>query len=140
MRTILLLCLALAMPSAGVAQQARQMLNGLRAEEGLGPLRPSPVLEQAAMAHAVDMVDNGFFGHDGSDGSSVGDRARRLGYGWCAIAENIAKGQGSLPDVMGAWSRSAPHRSNMLLPDVTEYGLVRGQSDVWVLVLGRDGC
>lgn len=119
------------------AQQVRQLLKGLRAEQGLGPVSPSPRLEEAAMAHAMDMADGGFFGHSGSDGSSVGDRARAAGYGWCAIAENIAQGQGSL---MGAWANSEGHRRNMLLADVTDYGLVRAPGDIWVLVLGAERC
>lgn len=122
------------------AQQVRQLLNGLRAEEGLGPVSPSPRLEQAAMAHAMDMAENAFFDHRGSDGSAVGDRARAAGYGWCAIAENIAKGQGGLTEVLGAWANSPPHRQNMLLDDITDYGLVRAPGNIWVLVLGREGC
>lgn len=134
-----LLALLLAAPAAD-AQQARQLLNGLRAEAGLGPVTPSPRLEEAAMTHALDMARNGFFSHDGSDGSSVGQRAKRAGYGWCTIAENIAKGQQSLTQVLGDWATSAPHRRNMLNPRITDYGLVRAQGDVWVLVLGGDGC
>ncbi|MDA7425385.1 CAP domain-containing protein [Thalassococcus lentus] len=122
------------------AQQVRQMLNGLRAEQGLDPVTPSPRLESAAMAHALDMLDNGFFGHTGSDGSAVGDRARRAGYGYCLIAENIAQGQGNLAEVMGAWANSPGHRANMLREDVKDYGLVRAQGNIWVMVLGRDGC
>lgn len=122
------------------AQQVRQMLNGMRAEQGLGPVTPSPRLEAAAMAHATDMAENGFFRHTGSDGSSVGQRAKKEGYGWCLIAENIAKGQGSLTEVMGAWANSPPHRKNMLQARVTDYGLVRAEGDIWVLVLGREGC
>jgi uncharacterized protein YkwD len=97
-------------------------------------------LEEAAMVHAMDMADGGFFGHAGSDGSRVGDRARAAGYGWCAIAENIAKGQGSLTEVLGAWANSAGHRRNMLLADITDYGLVRAPGDIWVLVLGSERC
>ncbi|MDJ0823057.1 MAG: CAP domain-containing protein [Paracoccaceae bacterium] len=122
------------------AQQARQLLNGIRAEQGLPPLSPAPRLEEAAMAHALDMVENGFFAHDGTDGSTVGSRAQDQGYGWCRIAENIAQGQKSLPEVMRAWVNSPGHRRNILLSDITDYGLVRAQGDIWVLVLGRDGC
>ena len=135
-----LLALSLTIPGEAGAQQLRQMLNGLRAEEGLSGVTASPQLEEAAMAHALDMVDRGFFGHDGSDGSDVGTRVTRTGYGWCVVAENIAQGQGSIAEVMGAWARSAPHRENMLRPEVTEYGLVRGRGDIWVLVLASDRC
>lgn len=127
-------------PQPGAAQQARQMLNGFRSEQGLGPVAPSEALEAAAMAHALDMMRGGFFDHQGSDGSDVMARVRRAGYGACAVAENIAKGQSGLAEVMGDWVASPGHRANLAMPQVTDYGLVRAQGDIWVLVLGRDGC
>ncbi|MFW2542077.1 CAP domain-containing protein [Primorskyibacter sp. 2E107] len=134
-----LICLMLVPATAG-AQQVRQMLNGIRSENGLGPLRPSSALEQAAMAHAMDMAREGFFGHVGSDGTKAMARAKREGYRACFVAENIAKGQDSLTEVMGGWARSAGHRRNLLSPRVTEYGLVRAPGNIWVLVLGRANC
>lgn len=135
----LLFCVSL-LPAVASAQQVRQMLNGMRAEQGLGPVTPSPRLEEAAMAHAMDMARNNFFGHTGSDGSKIMKRAKRTGYGACMVAENIAKGQRSLTEVMGGWAASPGHRKNMLRPEVTDYGLVRGPGDIWVMVLGRPGC
>ncbi|MFZ7093158.1 CAP domain-containing protein [Primorskyibacter sp. 2E233] len=133
-----LICLTL--PIGASAQQATQMLNGLRAEQGLGPVKPSSKLEQAAMAHARDMARKGFFAHVGSDGSRPMQRAKRKGYRPCMIAENIAKGQRSLTEVMGGWAKSSGHRKNMLLPQIKEYGLVRYEGDIWVMVLGSTSC
>ena len=130
---------ALIAPEAG-AQQVRQMLNGMRAEVGLGPVTPSPRLEEAAMAHALDMAQNGFFAHVGSDGSSAEDRARRAGYSPCTIAETIAQGRSSLTGALGGWAQAEPDRAKMLDPQITDYGLVRAPGDIWVLLLGRDGC
>jgi uncharacterized protein YkwD len=56
------------------------------------------------------------------------------------VAENIAQGQASVAEVLGAWARSAPHRRNLLNAEIAQYGLVRAPGDIWVLVLGRDGC
>lgn len=139
MRLAWVVCAVLAAGMAE-AQQVRQMLNGVRAEHGLAPVEASPRLESAAMAHAMDMAENGFFGHDGSDGSDVDARVRATGYGPCVVAENIAQGQAALTDVLGDWVTSAPHRQNILLADVTDYGLVKAPGNIWVLVLGRDGC
>ncbi len=122
------------------AQQARQLLNGLRTEHGVGGVRPSPTLEEIAMGHAMDMAENGFFSHTGTDGGSIGDRARAAGYRYCTIAENIAKGQKSVPEVMSSWIASRGHRRNMVNDKVTEYGLVRAPGNIWVMVLGTDGC
>lgn len=35
---------------------------------------------------------------------------------------------------------SPGHRRNILDGEVTEFGLVRGPGDLWVMVLGRAGC
>ncbi|WP_234988762.1 CAP domain-containing protein [Tropicibacter naphthalenivorans] len=130
----------MALGAAAQAQQVAQMLNGVRAEEGLGPVQASPMLEAAAMAHALDMSENGFFDHRGSDGSDVMARAKTAGYGPCVIAENIAQGQTDLRQVLGDWVNSPGHRANILLDSITDYGLVRAEGDIWVLVLGQGGC
>lgn len=127
-------------PQAGQAQQVRQMLSDFRAEHGRGGLVASEALEVAAMAHLTDMSRNGFYDHAGSDGSSVLQRAQRAGYRACVIAENIAKGPRSLSQALGSWVHSAPHRKNMLLPQITEYGLAGAPGDYWVLVLAKPGC
>ncbi len=140
LRFVLILTLVIGLGQSAAAQQARQMLNGLRAEQGLGAVKPSPKLEKAAMAHAMDMSRKGFFSHGGSDGSNVMKRVRRTGYGPCVVAENIGKGQQSLTEIMGRWAASPGHRKNMLNRRVTEYGLVRAPGDIWVMVLGKPGC
>jgi uncharacterized protein YkwD len=119
---------------------AVRVVNALRLQSGLAPLRYSDQLEKAADRHARDMVLQGFFSHRGSDGSRLGDRLRRLGYGWCAAAENIAKGQPSLPMVMQAWQQSPGHRRNILHRGVSEFALVRAEDNIWVMVLARPGC
>ncbi|MGH1416567.1 MAG: CAP domain-containing protein [Pelagimonas sp.] len=140
LRIVMILMLVAGLGQTATAQQARQMLNGMRAEQGLGAVKPSARLEQAAMAHAMDMSRNGFFAHKGSDGSNVMKRVRRTGYGPCVVAENIGKGQPSLTAIMGAWAASPSHRKNMLNQRVTEYGLVKAPGNYWVMVLGKPGC
>lgn len=122
------------------AQQASQILNQLRGSQGLAPVAASDRLEEAAKAHALDMARKGFFSHTGSNGSSVMARAQKAGYAPCMIAENIAQGQMGLAEVMQDWANSPGHRQNMLLDEVKEYGLVRAEGNIWVMVLGRDGC
>ncbi|MCT4607960.1 MAG: CAP domain-containing protein [Pelagimonas sp.] len=128
----------LAMPAQ--AQQVRQLLNGLRAELGLGEVQASSALERAAMRHALDMSEQGFFDHQGSDGSTAFERARAAGYQGCQVSENIARGHTTLHAVMGGWVHSANQRKNMILPRVVDYGLVRAEGDIWVLLLGQDEC
>jgi uncharacterized protein YkwD len=116
-------------------------LNANRSAQGLAQLNYNPVLSKAAMSHACDMSVNGFFGHDGSDGSSVGRRVRAQGYNHCIAAENIAWGYPNASQIVRGWMNSAGHRSIMLHPRVAEFGIgitqgARGPN--WVLVLADD--
>ncbi|RFP88364.1 CAP domain-containing protein [Rhodobacteraceae bacterium 63075] len=112
------------------------MVSGFRAEQGLGPVKANPKLELAAERHAQDMARRGFFSHTGSNGSSVGKRARRAGYRFCVIAENIAKGQRSAAEAMRSWMASPGHRRNMLDRRIKEIGVARAPGNIWVMVLG----
>lgn len=118
---------------------AAEALNGLRAQVDAPPLVLSPQLQAAAEAHGRDMVTKGYFDHKGRDGSSVATRVKREGYRYCFAAENIARGQKSLNDVMGGWAMSPGHRKNMLSKEAREFGLAR-VGTTWVMVLGRSGC
>lgn len=147
MRFLIYLTFALGLPVAAWAQSmqdlgpsARDWVNAARADAGRGALDVDSQLTQAAAAHARDLAATGAFGHTGADGSSVGDRVRRQGYGFCFVAENIAKGQGSLDEVLRGWMASPGHRRNMLAKQAREFGLVRGPGNLWVMVLGRPGC
>ncbi len=127
-----------AVKDLGPAAQAA--INGLRAASGRAPLTVSGALTRAAADHAGDMARSGRFSHTGRDGSTVGDRVRRHGYGFCFVAENIARGQVTPGAVLDDWMASPGHRRNLLDPRAAEVALVRGPGPVWVMVLGRDGC
>ncbi len=144
MRIFLAFCLALCLTAAAAIAQdvsgaAKGQTNALRANAGLEPLGISAALTRAAAGHARDMAQNGFFSHTGSNGSGIGDRARAVGYGFCFIAENIARGQTSVNDVLNGWMNSTGHRRNILSEGAREFALVR-QGDIWVMMLGRPGC
>ncbi|MWD29550.1 CAP domain-containing protein [Aquicoccus sp. SCR17] len=135
--------LALGLAGPGMADPvpgAVRALNEFRVAQGRAPLVASPVLQQVAEGHAQDMARNGFFSHRGSNGSTIGNRARAAGYGYCFLAENIARGQRSLDEVMRGWAGSPGHRQNMLNPQAREFGLARQRGNTWVMVLGRPGC
>ena len=115
-------------------------VNALRADAGRAALVYSDRRAAIAEGHARDMSARGFFSHTGSNGSRLSDRARRGGYAFCFIAENIAKGQPDLRSVVAAWAGSPGHRKNMLDGRATEIGLARSAGNVWVMVLGARGC
>ena len=148
MRSVLIFCLALffAPPAQAVSKvenvsdPASAAVNAIRARHGLPALRSEARLSNAAAAHAADMIRKRFFSHTGSDGSSIGERARDQDYRFCMISENIAKGHPRMEQVLAAWMRSPGHRRNILHADARDFALVRGSGNVWVMMLGGAGC
>jgi len=122
------------------AERAGRAINALRRGRGLPPLVQDPRLDAAAAAHARDMRENGFFSHTGSDCASAGDRVRRAGYGYCFVAENLARGPARIERVLEGWMRSPGHRRNLLTVEARDFGFHQGPGGHWVLVLGRPGC
>ncbi|MEM1075108.1 MAG: CAP domain-containing protein [Pseudomonadota bacterium] len=120
--------------------EATAALNAMRSAQGLVALSYSTALEDAAQSHADDMARQGYFAHRAPDGSDAADRVRRAGYDWCLVAENIAKGQSDLKEVMADWFASPAHRSNMLLVGAEGFGLARAEGQVWVMVLAARNC
>ena len=112
------------------------LLNRQRATAGLPALSRSRQLDAVAMVHARDQAERGFFGHVGSDGSTVHGRVTAAGYPSCLSAENIAMGQGSEAAVMSDWMGSSGHRANILHPRAEQFGFAR-VGDTWVMVLAR---
>lgn len=123
-----------------VSTRQAAALNGLRARHGLQSLGTDPVLSRIARGHAQDMMSNRFFGHVSSDGRTIVERTRQQGYAFCHVAENLAMGQPDFDAVIRQWMTSPSHRSNLLHPNVDDFGLIRGPGNLWVLVLGRPGC
>ncbi len=128
-------------PISGTALNANfgQLLNAERARVGLRPVSANGTLERIAAGHALDMEQRNFFSHTSSDGRTLGQRTRAGGYGFCSVAENIARGQRNVEEVHQSWMTSVDHRANNLSGSVTEYGLAR-VDDTWVLVLASGGC
>jgi uncharacterized protein YkwD len=120
-----------------------ERVNADRAAAGLSALSVDGRLNAAAQRHAVDMVNNNFFSHTGSDGSTVATRATDAGYSWQMIGENIAAGSPDVDGTYSQWWNSAGHRDNMMNPDFQHMGLAHCYSPsttyghYWVQVFGR---
>jgi uncharacterized protein YkwD len=102
--------------------------NRERKQEKLGPLKLSPKLSEAAAIHARDMAKHQKLDHTGSDGSTVVDRVKCVGYICVRVGENIANGQKTVDQVMDTWMKSPGHRAN-ILADFTEMGAARVEDD-----------
>jgi uncharacterized protein YkwD len=115
-----------------VAARVLQLVNEARAKSRkcgsrsfapVPPLKLSPVLSRAALAHAKDMSAHKLFEHRGSDGSMPADRVLRAGYDWMAVAENIALGAATAEIVVKGWLDSPGHCVNIMGPQYREMGL-----------------
>lgn len=103
------------------------LLNNLRAKGHTCPngdvFEPNPVplkwdcaLWRASRAHVEDMTANNFFSHEGSDGSSPGDRARR--FDTTFSNENIAAGKEEAEEAFQQWVDSqSGHCRGMMNPE-----------------------
>lgn len=127
---LVLLCLCLASAAEAQCQsnpaRAAEMLNAVnaeRAQAGLPALKRNALLEQAAVAHACDMEAQGYFAHEGRDGSTPMTRVKRTGYGPCGAAENISQGYPTVQASMAGLMQSQGHRANILRRQVNEIGV-----------------
>jgi uncharacterized protein YkwD len=99
------------------------------------PLQLHEKLNQTAQQHAEDMYTKQFFGHRGSDGSRVSDRAERAGYDWQNIGENISAGYPNVQAAYEGWRNSSDHCKNMMADHFQNMGLAR-KGEYWVQTLG----
>lgn len=137
-------------PPAGVQQaqvttafaaagSPRAQVNAIRASAGRSAIARDATLDAVARGHANDMATRNFFSHTGSNGSNVGQRASRAGYRWCAVAENIARGQSSETAAIEGWRTSPGHYANLVGNKYRAFGLAQ-VGDVYVMVLGAKRC
>jgi uncharacterized protein YkwD len=115
-----------------VAAQVLELVNearakprscGSRAFPQVPPLKLSPLLSRAALAHAKDMSAHKLFEHRGSDGSMPADRVLRAGYNWLSVGENIAEGAANAEVVVRGWINSPGHCANIMSAQFQEMGL-----------------
>ena len=123
-------------------QAALEEVNAFRAKYGLNALVLDARLSRAATIQSNDQARRDSMGHHGSDGSTIMDRAERVGYRPRVVAENVAVGLKSYSDVMRGWEGSSGHRENLLRPEVTAVGVAmaknRSGRAYWTLVLGAE--
>jgi uncharacterized protein YkwD len=103
--------------------RAKPRKCGSRAFPQVPPLRLSPLLSRAALAHAKDMSAHKLFEHRGSDGSMPANRVARTGYNWIAVGENIAEGADSAEVVVRGWLESPGHCTNIMGAQFQDMGL-----------------
>lgn len=126
---ILVLCFvptSFAAPPARPANSAEQMLydavNNERSRLGLRQLQWDTALANAARLHTTLLADHDALSHRFDGEADLQTRLRMAGASFRLVAENVAEA----PDVSTlhiAWMNSAPHRANILDPQVDSIGI-----------------
>lgn len=97
--------------------------NRYRRQNDLPRLALNTQLSKSASKHAKDMATGGFVDHEGSNGSTPGDRIGKAGYQYSKAAENIATGKANHRAAFDAWKNSASDRTNLLDENLEELGV-----------------
>jgi hypothetical protein len=124
--------------------------NVERYKEGLPLLKSNIILSQVAREKMSDLFAYQYFAHESPQGETVSDLAKRNGYAFILVGENLALGDFvSSKDVVNAWMDSPGHRKNILSESYSEIGIAVGRSMYegrmqWVVVqsfgLPKDSC
>lgn len=120
---------AAADPQAELRNFALELVNQSRAGQGLPALVLEGELNEAAKAHAEDMLRRGYFAHASPEGGTVMDRYRAAGGpAERLVAENIAQCARCAPEreviarLHRGWMESPGHRANILASGLASFG------------------
>ena len=135
-----------------IAAEVLQLVNEARSQarrcganqySAVPPLTFAPELARAAKRHAEDMAHRGYASHDGSNGSTPGQRATRAGYPWRSVGENVAGGHLTAREVVDGWLASPGHCANIMDGDYRQMAVAfvvnRESPDgiYWAQMFGR---
>lgn len=116
----------------------RNLVNKLRADEGLDPVSLHSRVSAAAQAHADYLASIRKLDHLGPGGTDTGFRLQQAGFSWWAWGENVGAGFREPATLVDTWMASPAHRTQ-LLGDYQYVGVGVGVTpdDVpyWVLVV-----
>ena len=125
---------ALVIAATCAAAPARALdINSFRTQHKLPPLAMSSTLAGLAYEQASAMAGRNHLDHNGF--------RQRLAFSGGRHAENVAFGCADEDCAYRMWARSAGHRRNMLLRDVSAYGIAsatgKNGRKYWALELGN---
>ena len=104
-------------------RETLRLINEIRVENGLDPLRWDDRLGRAAGKYAKRLSDMSCFSHECPPGYSVGQRVSAEGYQWLLIGENIGAGHMNPQSQVDGWMGSPGHRAFILRPDLRDAGV-----------------
>ncbi|MBQ3076024.1 MAG: CAP domain-containing protein, partial [Clostridia bacterium] len=94
-------------------------VNGLRAINGMAPLKWSDQAAKVSREYSQRMADENFFYHD----NLYGSRLNAAGVVWKSCGENVSQGYTSAYFVCDAYYNCADHRNNILSSSFTHVGM-----------------
>jgi uncharacterized protein YkwD len=87
------------------------------------PLRWSTKLQQAAAVHSQDMAMHNFFNHkSATNGTTLPERLRSVGYKYQSAGENIGAGPTTVAQVVDMWVASPGHCVILMTANFAELG------------------
>lgn len=107
---------------SAIRQEMLVRVNAERAKQGLPALVLNELLNQSAQKKSEDMFTRDYFAHESPDGVSPHQLITSMGYPAQTSAENLAKGQKTIDEVMTGWMNSPGHRANILFNGIEEAG------------------
>ena len=111
-----------ARPFSSAEQMLYDAVNRERSSLGLRPLQWDNALASAARLHTTLLATHDALSHRFDGEADLQTRLRMAGASFSLVAENVAQA----PDVSTlhiAWMNSAPHRANILDPQVDSIGI-----------------
>lgn len=112
-------------------------INAVRKANGAPPWAYNGRLEAAARSQARLMAAKNKLSHD--LGVTLRERVTEAGYPG-AVGENVAGGHPNLQSAIQGWMNSAGHRSTLLSPKFTEFGLAVARTEqgklYWAMIAG----
>ena len=103
--------------------QVVDLVNEERGKAGLKFLTMRDDLNKVAETKSQDMVNKGYFSHQSPTYGSPFDMLKQFGISYRTAGENIAQGQRTPGEVVGAWMKSPGHRQNILNADFDSIGV-----------------
>lgn len=99
------------------------LTNQERKKMGLTTLKENPILDQAAVEKAKDMISKNYWNHFAPDGTTPWYFFGKSGYQYSSAGENLARDFYTNDAVVSAWMNSPTHRENILSKDYQDIGI-----------------
>jgi len=120
--------------------RAKGRMCGNQYFEAAKPVAWNKKLAEASLQHSLDMAENGFLSHTGSNSGGLSERLLRVHYDWIFCAENIGHGYRDSEEAVMSWLKSTMHCKNIMNPEFKEIGAAYAKSEThrtyWTLIFG----